>query len=213
MKKIHTAMLDVMEQVQAIEKNQRNQAQKFNFRGIDDVYNALHGLLAKAGVFSVPWVMSSHREERTSKSGAPVFSTVLRIKYTFYADDGSYVECVVDGEGMDYGDKSTSKAMAIAHKYALLQVFAIPTAEEKDPDFDSYETTNKIEEVEQKAAAERKSVRAEAFKVMKARMDETGITEQHLLEHLGLKEKKELSTLSTEKLIQLTADKELFKTT
>ena len=35
---------------------------------------------------------------------------------------------------MDSGDKATNKAMAIAMKYALFQVFCIPTDEMKDPD-------------------------------------------------------------------------------
>ena len=36
--------------------------------------------------------------------------------------------------GMDSGDKATTKAMAIAFKYACFQVFCIPTEEMKDPD-------------------------------------------------------------------------------
>ena len=40
---------------------------------------------------------------------------------------------------MDSGDKSTNKAMAVAHKYALLQTFCIPTEEIKDPDHEAHE--------------------------------------------------------------------------
>ena len=56
------------------------------------------------------------------------------MRYTFYAKDGSSVQCVVVGEGMDSGDKATNKAMSIAFKYACFQVFCIPTEEMKDPD-------------------------------------------------------------------------------
>ena len=59
---------------------------------------------------------------------------ILTVRYRFYAEDGSYVEAVVDGEAMDSGDKSSNKCMAIAHKYALLQVFCIPTENDNDPD-------------------------------------------------------------------------------
>lgn len=41
---------------------------------------------------------------------------------------------------MDSGDKASNKAMAIAYKYALFQVFCIPTEEMTDPDGESYET-------------------------------------------------------------------------
>ena len=44
---------------------------------------------------------------------------------------------VVQGEGMDSGDKSSNKAMSVAFKYACFQVFCIPTEEMKDPDADT----------------------------------------------------------------------------
>ena len=59
--------------------------------------------------------------------------------YRFVATDGSQVSCVVEGEGMDSGDKASNKAMAVAHKYALLQVLMIPTEEQKDPDAEVHE--------------------------------------------------------------------------
>lgn len=60
--------------------------------------------------------------------------SICKIKFTFYAEDGSHIEAVTVGEGMDSGDKATNKAMAIAFKYACFQVFCIPTEEMKDPD-------------------------------------------------------------------------------
>jgi hypothetical protein len=60
--------------------------------------------------------------------------------YTFFAEDGSNIECTVMGVGMDSGDKAANKAMAIAHKYALLQIFCVPTIENDDPDKESHET-------------------------------------------------------------------------
>jgi hypothetical protein len=40
---------------------------------------------------------------------------------------------------MDSGDKASNKAQAVAHKYALLQVFCIPTDDLKDPEYDNHE--------------------------------------------------------------------------
>jgi len=139
--KIFTAMAEIMKETAAIGKDQKNPQQGFKYRGIDDVYNAMHGVLAKHGVFMTPECLEKTREERVNKNGTVLAFTSLRMKYTFYADDGSSVSCVVEGEGMDSGDKSTNKAMAIAHKYALLQTFCIPTAETKDPDADSHEVS------------------------------------------------------------------------
>jgi hypothetical protein len=129
----------IMQGIEAIKKDKTNSIQKFKFRGIDDVYNALNPLLKEHGVFSVPTVLEQTREERSTKSGGSLIYTILKIKYTFYAEDGSNIECVVIGEGMDSGDKASNKAMSIAHKYAYLQIFSIPTEDAIDPDAESHE--------------------------------------------------------------------------
>jgi hypothetical protein len=129
----------VMADIEAIGKNRRNQQQGFMFRGIDDIYNELHSHLAKHGVFTVPEVLDMVREDRQTKAGGSATCVILKIKYTFFADDGSNVSAIMVGEAVDSGDKASNKAQAIAHKYALLQVFAIPTLEDKDPDADTHD--------------------------------------------------------------------------
>ena len=44
---------------------------------------------------------------------------------------------------MDSGDKAANKAMSAAHKYALLQVFCIPTEEPKDSENEHHEIEGK----------------------------------------------------------------------
>ncbi len=131
---IYTLMGKIMSEIGHVGKDSKNEQQGFKYRSIDAVYNAINPLLGKYGVFLSPEVLSKTREERTNKNGTVLAFTCLRMKYTFYAPDGSSVSCVVEGEGMDSGDKSSNKAMAVAHKYALLQTFCIPTEEAKDPD-------------------------------------------------------------------------------
>lgn len=131
---IHEAIINVMREVGAIGKDKKNSQQNFNFRGVDDAMNATHELFAKHGIFVVPQVIDRTREERTTKSGGVMYSTLCRVKYTFFATDGSFVEAIIDGEGMDTADKSTSKAQSIAFKYALFQVLDIPTDIMPDPD-------------------------------------------------------------------------------
>lgn len=143
MSEIYTAMTAIMEEIPAIGKNKKNQQQDFSYRGIDDVYNAVNGIMAKHGVFVCPEVLDKSREERTNKNGTVLAFVTLTVKYTFYAKDGSSVSCVVCGEGMDSGDKATSKALSISQKYAFFQVFTIPTQEVVDPDADSYEVRAK----------------------------------------------------------------------
>lgn len=111
----------------------------YQFRGIDDVYNALHPLLAEHKIFPMPEVLEVERTEVTNNKGKKMLRTTVKVKYTFYAEDGSNVSCVTIGEGIDYGDKSGNKAMSGAEKYAFFQVFCIPTDEPKDSENDSPE--------------------------------------------------------------------------
>jgi hypothetical protein len=136
-------MAEVMRDVDAIGKNQKNAQQGFKFRGIDDVYNAVHPILAKHGVFTVPTVLAERTEERQTRNGGNLIYRILTLKYTFFAADGSSVEAVVIGEGMDSGDKAANKGMAIAHKYALLQTLCIPTEDMIDPDSEGQEPSTK----------------------------------------------------------------------
>ncbi len=140
---IYESITKIMEEVPSIGKNQRNKTQGFMYRGIDDVMNALQPLLAKNKVFIVPEILEQTREERTTSKGGNLIYSICKIKYKFYAEDGSSVEAITIGEGMDSGDKATNKAMAIAMKYALFQVFCIPTDEMKDPDSETPEQSTK----------------------------------------------------------------------
>jgi hypothetical protein len=143
---IYQAIAEIMRETDAIGKDRKNTQQNYSFRGIDDVYNAVHPLFAKHGVFSVPQVIEDRTEERTTKNGSALIYRVLKIKYTFYAADGSFIEAAVIGEGMDSGDKASNKAMAVAHKYAILQILSIPTEEEKDPEITSHDIKPKTDD-------------------------------------------------------------------
>ena len=136
---IFESITSIMGEIGAIGKNSKNQTQGFMYRGIDAVMNAINPALTKYKVFVVPEVLEQTREERTNTKGTTLIYSIIRVKYTFYAEDGSSVSSVVIGEGMDSGDKATNKAMSIAFKYACFQVFCIPTEEMVDPDMESHE--------------------------------------------------------------------------
>jgi len=149
---IYTAITNVMKEIGAIGKTSKNTQQGFMFRGIDAVMNAINPALIKNGIFIVPEILEQVREERQTKSGNNLIYSVCKIKYTFYAQDGSNVEAIVIGEGMDSGDKATNKAMSIAFKYACFQVFCIPTEEMVDPDAECHEVKPKGKKAAEKEA-------------------------------------------------------------
>lgn len=131
---IYEALTAIMADCGAIAKGRKNQQQGYSFRGIDDLYNAIHPLFARHGVFVTSEVIDRNREERQNKSGGLLLYTTLRVKFTFYASDGSNVSSITEGEAMDSADKSTNKAMSAALKYCLMQMLLIPTEELKDAD-------------------------------------------------------------------------------
>ena len=134
---IYGKIADCMRQLGAIGKDSYNQQQKFSYRGVDAVMNALNPVLTANHVFCVPEVLEQHREERQTRNGGNLIYSILKICYTLYAEDGSSVSATVIGEGMDSADKSSNKAMSVAYKYAMFQIFSIPTEEMADPDADT----------------------------------------------------------------------------
>lgn len=140
---IYEAISNVMAEIGAIGKDSTNSTQGFKYRGIDAVMNALNPALVKHKVFVAPEVLEQTREERQSAKGNLLIYSICKIKFSFYTTDGSHVEVVTIGEGMDSGDKATNKAMSIAFKYACFQLFCIPTEEMVDPDAECHEVAPK----------------------------------------------------------------------
>ena len=133
---IYSTISAVMEDCGFVAKDSTNPTQKYKYRGIDAVMNALNPAMRKHHLFVVPEVLEYTREERQGKNGGALIYTILKVKYTFFAQDGSSVSATVMGEAMDSGDKSMNKAMSASFKYALFQVFCIPTEEMRDTEAD-----------------------------------------------------------------------------
>ena len=164
-KNIYETISAVMAEIGAIGKDSKNDQQHFMYRGIDAVMNAINPALIKYHLFVVPEVIEQTREERQARNGGNLIYSVCKIKYTFYAEDGSSISAVVVGEGMDSGDKATNKAMSVAFKYACFQVFCIPTEEMVDPDAECHEVKPKsAPKAEKKTETEDKSAMTEAEK-------------------------------------------------
>jgi hypothetical protein len=131
---IYGLMAQVLAEVGSIGKGRRNEQQGYSFRGIDDVYEAVHPLFAKHGLFTLPRVLNEEVMERTTERGTILRFVKLTMAYDFFAPDGSHVTAEVIGEAMDAGDKASNKAMSAAQKYALIQTLCIPTGSTPDAD-------------------------------------------------------------------------------
>jgi len=147
-KTIFQRLADVNKEVEAIKKTQKNEQQKFMFRGIDQVMVEIHNLFAKHEIFISQYVVDQKREERPSRSGGLNIWSIVTYQFTFYAPDGSHVTTEMVGEAMDTGDKGNNKCVSVALKYALINMFTIPTEEQKqvDPDRTSTELVLSIKD-------------------------------------------------------------------
>lgn len=135
---VHQALSKVMGDVQAVKKDSKNQAQKFNFRGIDAVMNAVGPALRKHGVVILPEDVDVHRTNGTTANGKQTAEVVVKVTYRVYGPSGDSIHGKVAAEAMDFGDKAIAKAMSVAYRTFLLQALTIPT-DDPDPDSESFE--------------------------------------------------------------------------
>jgi len=141
---IAQALNEVMKEVGAVKKNDRNASQGFNFRGIDAVVNAVSPALQKHGVIVVPSVEDyEYASVEIGKNRTVMGHVKVKVTYTFIGAGGDAIKATVVGEAMDSGDKATAKAMSVAFRTALLQTLSLPT-DEPDPDSQSYERSEKV---------------------------------------------------------------------
>lgn len=171
--KIYEAICNVMSDIGVVGKNDVNTTQGFKYRGIDAVMNALNPAMIKHKVFVAPEVIEQQREERLTAKGGTLLFSICKVKFRFFTTDGSSVEVVTIGEGMDSGDKATNKAMSIAFKYACFQLFCIPTEElMDDPDKESQPSSEVVKEKKpgKKQATEEEKAAEETEKIAKAKI-------------------------------------------
>ena len=139
---IYAALAAVMADVDHVAKRDLNQHQRFHFRGIDAVVNAVGPVLRKHQVIVTPDVESVGYDVVATSTGKPATACRVVVAYTFHAVDGSSLTTRVAAEAWDAGDKAAPKAMSVAFRTALLQALALPT-DEPDPDSQVYERDNR----------------------------------------------------------------------
>jgi hypothetical protein len=146
---IYQAMAAILADIDFIGKDRSadmGNAGKYKFRGIDDIYNALHKSFAKYGVFIIPKILESNleiQEKEKTYNGVTTKtysqSAKLTVEFTFASADGSSLSAVGFGYALDSSDKAATKAQSAALKYCLMQTFLIPTEESKDVENDDIE--------------------------------------------------------------------------
>lgn len=135
---VHQAFAQVMADVRAIEKNDRNQQQGFTFRGIDAVMQAVGPALRTHGVVIVPAAEELKSETYQTSKGTMMRNVTVTMRYQVFGPAGDSFEGRTFGEAADSGDKAVTKAQSVAYRTFLLQALTVPTGD-PDPDADTHE--------------------------------------------------------------------------
>lgn len=129
-------LAEVMAHADRIPKLGRNVAQGYEYARASDVLAEVRKELANRFVFVSHEVTALEWRTLETKNGKVQIATV---HMTLTAHDGetgqSLAFAKTIGEGMDYGDKQSGKALTGAMKYGILNGFMIPTGD--DPENDS----------------------------------------------------------------------------
>lgn len=149
---IYGKLIEAARLMEGVEKGGYNSAQKFKFRGIEQLTQACAPIFKEVGIVVVPQMRLL---ERVPQPDGKAYRAVVEATYSFYAEDGSYVSATTIGEGVDSYDKATNKAMSAAFKYALLQTLCIG-----DPDDDGDTQSAPKESTKAKPAAAKNEVSA-----------------------------------------------------
>lgn len=137
---IFEVFADVKRKVGPVGKDSFNEQQKFKFRGVDAVVNAVAAAFDEYGVIAVPMLdrYDYDGSVEIGKNRSLMGHAKVQVTYRFYGPAGDYFDARVPGEAMDSGDKATAKAMSVAYRICLLQTLNLPTGD-PDPDSTTYE--------------------------------------------------------------------------
>ena len=128
----------VATELKAIGKDGVNSMQKFNYRRYEDLVDSLAPLLIKHKLVIYPVRKTVQTYAHNKADGKINYQSVVAVTYRFIAvEDAAYIDVEVAGEGMDSGDKATSKAFTMAWKTAMSQTFQIRFEDQADADSDS----------------------------------------------------------------------------
>jgi hypothetical protein len=132
--KIHAALASILAEFPGVTKDQKNPSQGYNYRGVDDALRVSHPLFAKHRVYAlIRELDAEYHDAGQTKSGKDQVRCVVTGKMGFVSgEDGSSVNAVLAGEGIDTGDKAMMKALANGLKYVIWYTFLVPTDEVKD---------------------------------------------------------------------------------
>ncbi len=138
------AICAVMTSVRNVEKGGRNSFHGYDYASEADFLRAIQPAMAANGLAMIPVVVAFTREPGPpTGKGRAQWVTSGVVTYELRHTSGESVTVQAPASGIDGEDKGAYKAMTGALKYALRQVFLIPTGD--DPEADHVEPATRVD--------------------------------------------------------------------
>jgi len=132
MGKLAAAVCAVMSEVGHVQKTGHNSFSRYSYASDADLLRALQPSMAKHGLMMHPVRVERSDSTRKNAKGKEEDRCDLLVTYILTHTSGESIEIQSPGTGMDSLDKAPYKAMTGAYKYALRQLFAVPTGNDAE---------------------------------------------------------------------------------
>jgi len=134
---VHVAWSRVMTDVQSIRKSQTAEVKtakssyKYQFRGVDQVFNAAGPALRRHGVMVLQTNVDAIYAKATTSGGGAMRECTVTVTYWIIGPAGDHIVVQSVGEGLDTSDKATTKALTMAYRTLLVNGLTVPTDDPK----------------------------------------------------------------------------------
>jgi len=134
---LHEKLLEIRKEMPHLQKDSRNDKQRFNYVSSTNVLTAVRSLMDQHRVLLIPEIENNKTQIITTDKNSVVFTELeIIMKWVDCDNITDTITCKWYGQGVDYmGEKGVGKALTYAEKYFILKFFNIPTDNE-DPDAD-----------------------------------------------------------------------------
>ena len=123
------AINQVMAEVSRVKKTGVNTHHRYRYASEEDLLEAIRPAMVRAGLVMMPGDVRILNQSDTGKNTL----IYIGVDYDLHHTSGTGMKLTVASSGIDNQDKAIPKAMTMALKYAIIQLFLIPRSD-NDPD-------------------------------------------------------------------------------
>ncbi len=135
LKNLANKMIQIMSDVEYIQKTGFNQFHKYKYATEADVAAAFAKAMQQHHVFMFSSILERDCKSYQTRGNKESFLVTVKLQVTFVdADSGESYTGIFFGDGSDPDDKGVYKAITGAQKYALMKTFLVETGDDPERD-------------------------------------------------------------------------------